>query len=61
MRKSRNLFEKSDVSYWGDDNLEGKWQSCGWTIEADSFLEAAKIVETDKTFRIHSLSDSVVY
>ena len=21
--------------------VDGKWQSCGWTIEADSFLEAA--------------------
>ena len=41
--------------------VDGKWQSCGWTIEADSFLEAAKIAEADKTFRIHSLSDSVVY
>ncbi|MBO5319005.1 MAG: hypothetical protein J6B01_04860 [Ruminococcus sp.] len=41
--------------------IEGKWQSCGWTIEAESFVEAAKIAEADKNFRIHSLTDSVVY
>lgn len=41
--------------------VNGKWQSCGWTIEAESFLEAAKIAEADKTFKIHSLSDDVVY
>lgn len=41
--------------------VDGKWQSCGWTIKADSFLEAAKIAEADKTFRIHSLRDGVVY
>lgn len=45
----------------GKSLIEGRWQSCGWTIEADSFLEAAKIAESDKTFRIHSLSDNVVY
>ena len=41
--------------------INGKWQSCGWSIEAESFVEAAKIAEADKTFRIHSLSDSVMY
>ena len=41
--------------------VEGRWQSCGWLIEADSFAEAAQIAEADKTFRIHSLSDNVVY
>lgn len=41
--------------------VEGKWQSCGWTIKAESFVEAAKIAEADKTFRIHSLSDNVMY
>ena len=41
--------------------VEGRWQSCGWTIKANSFLEAAQIAESDETFRIHSLSDCVVY
>lgn len=41
--------------------VEGRWQSCGWTIEVNSFVEAAQIAEADETFRIHSLSDCVVY
>ena len=41
--------------------IEGKWQSCGWNIEANSFVEAAQIAESDKNFRIHSLSDNVIY
>lgn len=41
--------------------VEGKWQSCGWMIEAESFVEAVKIVESNKTFRLHSLSDNVMY
>lgn len=41
--------------------IEGKWQSCGWTIEAHSFAEAAQIAEDDLKFRIHSLRDSVMY
>lgn len=41
--------------------VEGRWQSCGWMIEANSFVEAAQIAEADETFRLHSLSDSVVY
>ena len=41
--------------------INGSWQSCGWTIEAHSFAEAAQIAENDETFRIHSLSDNVVY
>lgn len=41
--------------------VEGKWQSCGWTIEAESFVEAAKIAEADKSYRIHSLSDNVMF
>ena len=41
--------------------VNGKWQSCGWTIEANSFVEAAKIAEADKNFRIHSLKDGVMY
>ena len=41
--------------------IEGKWQSCGWTIEANSFVEATQIAEADEKFRIHSLSDNVMY
>lgn len=41
--------------------INGERQSCGWTIEANSFTEAAQIAEADKTFRLHSLSDNVVY
>lgn len=41
--------------------IEGRWQSCGWTIEANSFVEAVKIAEADEKFRIHSLSDNVMY
>ena len=41
--------------------INGKWQSCGWTIETNSFTEAAQIADADKTFRLHSLSDNVVY
>lgn len=41
--------------------VEGKWQSCGWAIEANSFAEAAQIAEADEKYRIHSLSDNVMY
>lgn len=41
--------------------IDGKWQSCGWTIEAKSFAEAARIADEDPTFRIHKLSDNVMY
>lgn len=41
--------------------IDGSWQSCGWTIEAHSFVEAAQIAENDETFRLHSLSDNVLY
>ena len=41
--------------------IEGRWQSCGWIIEANSFSEAAQIAEADEKYRIHSLSDNVVY
>ena len=41
--------------------INGSWKSCGWTIEAHSFSEAAQIAENDKTFRIHTLSDNVIY
>lgn len=41
--------------------IDGKWQSCGWTIEATSFSEAARVAESDGTFRLHSLSDGVMY
>ena len=41
--------------------VEGRWQSCGWTIEANSFAEAAQIAEADEKYRIHSLSDNVMY
>ena len=40
----------------GKSLIDGEWQSCGWTIEANSFAEAAKIAEDDKTFKIHSLT-----
>lgn len=41
--------------------INGSWKSCGWTIEAHSFAEAAQIAENDKTFRIHLLSDNILY
>lgn len=41
--------------------LEDRWVSCGWSIEAQSFVEAAQIAEADKKFRLHSLSDNVMY
>lgn len=41
--------------------VNGRWQSCGWNIQASSFAEAARIAEEDKTFRIHSLKDGVMY
>lgn len=41
--------------------INGSWQSCGWTIDAHSFAEAAQIAEKDETFRIHRLSDNVNY
>lgn len=45
----------------GMELIDGRWQSCGWTIKANSFLEAAQIAESDEKFRIHSLSDNVMY
>ncbi len=50
-----NLYYASGMSL-----VNGEWQSCGLTIEANSFSEAAKIAEDDKTFRIHSLRDGVI-
>ena len=41
--------------------VEGQWQSCGWYIEAETFAEAAQIAAADSKFRIHSLSDNVMY
>lgn len=41
--------------------VEGRWQSCGWMIKANSFVEAAQIAEADENFRIHSLIDNVMY
>lgn len=41
--------------------VEDRWQSCGWSIEANSFVEAAQIAEADEKFRMHSLSDNVMY
>lgn len=41
--------------------IEGRWQSCGWTIEASSFTEAAKIAEADEKFRLHSITDTLVH
>lgn len=41
--------------------IDGSWQSCGWTIRANSFSEAAKIAEADENYRLHSLNDGVVY
>lgn len=52
----KNVYHASGMSL-----VEGKWQSCGWTIEADSFAEAAQIAEADETFRLHTLTDNVMY
>lgn len=41
--------------------VDGRWQSCGWSIEAESFLEAAQIAYNDEKFRVHSLTTGVVY
>jgi hypothetical protein len=41
--------------------VDGRWQSCGWTIDAHSFVEAAQIAEGDKNFRLHTLTDNVIY
>lgn len=51
----KHLYYASGMSL-----VEGRWQSCGWTIEAESFLEAALIAVADETFRIHSLSNNVM-
>lgn len=55
--------EKKKKSYYasGMALVNGQWQSCGWNIQATSFLEAAKIAASDPTFRVHSLSDNTVY
>ena len=55
-RKYKKHYYASGMSL-----VNGKWQSCGWTIEANSFSEAAQIAESDEKFRIHSLSDNVMY
>lgn len=39
--------------------IDGKWQSCVWKIEANSFVDAARKAEAEKTFRVHSISDCV--
>ena len=56
--------DKKDLKQYyasGMTFINGSWKSCGWTIEAHSFAEAAQIAENDKTFRIHTLSDNVIY
>jgi hypothetical protein len=41
----------------GKSFIDGRWQTCGWSIEANSFEEAARIAEADENFRLHSLYD----
>lgn len=53
---SKKLYYASGMAL-----VEGRWQSCGWQIEAESFTEAARIAEADETFRLHSLKDNVAY
>lgn len=56
--------ESSELKHYiasGMTLINGSWQSCGWTIEAHSFTEAAQIAENDETFRLHSLTDNVTY
>lgn len=45
----------------GKSFVEGRWASCGWQIEASSFEEAARKVEADKTYKVHSISDNMGY
>jgi hypothetical protein len=62
--KHNSNKENPDLKHYrasGMTLVDGNWQSCGWTIEASSFTEAAKIAEADETFRLHSLSDNVMY
>ena len=54
--KKKNTYYASGMTL-----VDGKWQSCGWSIEADSFLEAAQIAANDEKFRIHSLSTGIVH
>ena len=50
----KHLYYASGMSL-----VEGRWQSCGWTIEAESFLEAAKIAEADIVHNIEALEDEL--
>ena len=59
-----DTIEKSELHHYyasGMAFIEGRWKSCGWTIDAPSFIEAARIANSDDNFRIHSLSDNVMY
>lgn len=61
MKDINNASKQKSYYASGMILVNGSWQSCGWNIKADSFTEAAQIAENDKTFRIHSLSDNVIY
>ena len=50
-KNNKRIFYLSGKSY-----VDGRWASCGWQIEASSFEEASKIAESDKTYRVHSIS-----
>jgi hypothetical protein len=55
------MNEKKNFYLSGMSFVDGRWASCGWIIEAENFVEASKIAEADKTFRVHSISDNVNY
>ena len=61
LEEKKQKRKKKQYYISGMSLVNGSWQSCGWTVEATSFTEAAQIVEADKTFRVHSISNNAVY
>ena len=39
----------------------GEWWKCYWKIEANPLSEAAKIAESDNSFRLHSIRESFAW
>lgn len=63
-RKKETESEEDKLKIYhasGKSLVDGSWKTCGWDIQAHSFTEAAQIAENDEKFRLHSLSDCVVY
>ena len=63
-RDSINKENKSNTKVYHASGVKlsnGEWWKCCRKIEANSLSEAAKIAESDNTFRLHSIRESFAW